>query len=295
MMGAMRWIWFVVAMLAAQPVAARPPTGYACAPGTVNRGVGCTCPKAYRDRQDGEGTAICVTAPSPNVSAQFVAAVAKGDLATAKTLVTKYDFVNEKKALEALAKSFTAWVKPAKDQATLAASRGQCKAVSDLLGRGHQYLNVFMAIGNRLDKKANSDPNGTTIGDTIGDQVAEHLDPISDEYSNCIKTASKDDGTSQLSAARDANQAALAKCFIGVPDPKTPLSAKVVIDAEGSVAEVQITVTWPDLDLQLVNWKLEMTRLQEIAMREKCFYDAIGSWKFKPNARGFAGTIAIKR
>ncbi len=39
------------------------PTGYDCAPGTPIKGKGCSCPKAYQDKRDGEGKAICSPRP----------------------------------------------------------------------------------------------------------------------------------------------------------------------------------------------------------------------------------------
>ncbi len=44
---------------------ARPPSGYQCAPGRSNPGVGCTCPITHVDKRDGENTAICAVRPPP--------------------------------------------------------------------------------------------------------------------------------------------------------------------------------------------------------------------------------------
>jgi tetratricopeptide (TPR) repeat protein len=47
------------------PAAADAPTGYQCAPGKSNVGVGCACPDGYAAARDGENTAICRAKPRP--------------------------------------------------------------------------------------------------------------------------------------------------------------------------------------------------------------------------------------
>lgn len=40
-----------------------PPSGYQCAPGETNKGVGCTCPTTHVEKRDAENTATCVSRP----------------------------------------------------------------------------------------------------------------------------------------------------------------------------------------------------------------------------------------
>jgi tetratricopeptide (TPR) repeat protein len=47
------------------PAAADAPSGYQCAPGKSNVGVGCACPDGYTAARDGENTAICRAKPRP--------------------------------------------------------------------------------------------------------------------------------------------------------------------------------------------------------------------------------------
>ena len=55
----------VLAVLA-RTAAAAPPSGYACAPGTAKKGVGCACPDGYAEVRDDDNLAMCAESrPKP--------------------------------------------------------------------------------------------------------------------------------------------------------------------------------------------------------------------------------------
>lgn len=290
-MGAMLRAAFVCLMVMSSTVSADPPTGYACTPGTPNKGVGCTCPAKHRQKRDAENIAVCAAAPTATAAQQLMALLAKDNLAAANELARKFDF--DEKAQQAAVMAFAKTLQPLADRVVLQSSRGQCSAVQKSLGTVEPWRSLFITMfGRRFsgDKALKSE-----IEDALNDAIDTKLEPLWGTLKTCVATASKDDGTPQIKAVYEAGKEPLKKCFEGLPDPKGPLTAKVVVDADGVVADVTLNVIWPDLDLKLVNMRLEMVRLDEMGQREKCFRTAITGWKFKPNARGFAATITIAK
>jgi len=272
--------------------AAAPPTGYACAPGATNKGVGCTCPAKHREKRDAENIAVCAAAPTATALQQLLALLNKSDLVAATELARKYDF--DEKGQQEAAKIFVKWLAPLREPVALQASRGQCSAVNKTLAVVGQWRALFLTmIGTHADKRYKEYKDD--VMDAFIDKLDELLEPMTSNLASCIATASKDDGTAQIKAAYDANKEPIKKCFDGLPETKGPLTTKIVVDADGAIADIKFFAIWTDLDVKLINQRLEMVRLDEIGQRETCFRKAIETWKFKPNARGFAATITVAK
>lgn len=282
---------FVFLMVMSSSVSADPPSGYACTPGTPNKGVGCVCPAKHRQKRDAENIAVCAAAPTATAAQQLMALLAKDNLAAATELARKFDF--DDKAQQGAMMVFVKWLPPMAERVVLQASRGQCSTVKKSLDTIEPWRSLFITmLGRRF--AAEKDLQNEVMG-VFNDTLDTKLEPLWNTLKTCVATASKDDGTPHIKAAYDAGKEPLKKCFEGLPAPKSAPTAKVVVDADGAVAEITLNVIWPDLDLKLVNLRLEMVRLDEIAERERCFRTAITGWKFKPNARGFAATITIEK
>ncbi len=68
-------MWRLVAtsiILLVRPVAAEAPSGYQCAPGKPNIGVGCHCPDGHVAKRNVENTATCVAIPKPDAKTKIV-------------------------------------------------------------------------------------------------------------------------------------------------------------------------------------------------------------------------------
>ncbi|MBA2539886.1 MAG: hypothetical protein H0V17_09650 [Deltaproteobacteria bacterium] len=266
-------------MFVAEPVLAGPPSGYACAPGTTNKGVGCTCPAKFREKRDAENVALCATAPTPNVSAQLLGFADKANVDAAIALAKKYEF-KDMKTLQAVVVAFVKWAKPRKEETALLASRGQCSAIGKITATGTKWTKLMTTmIGKRFQKDEEAQ---YAAADAIIERLDPVLAPLDADRTACIATASKDDGSVQIKAAYDANRAPIAKCFEGLTLPKVPMTAKIVVDADGAVAQVDLTVAWPGLDKELEDQDLEMARLTKLGERELCFGGAIQAWKLNP-------------
>jgi hypothetical protein len=280
----------IVLLLLSTSADASPPSGYACSPGSTNKGAGCTCPAKHREKRDAENIALCAAAPTANAAQQLKALLAKPNLVAAIELAKKFDF--DEKTLKDTAMAFVKWVAPVRDQIALLASRGQCSAVSKQLDGVNQWRTLFVTMTGRSWSRNEYKDD---MMNAFTDKLDEVLAPLTNNLKACIDTASKDDGTAQIKAAYEAAKEPVRKCFEGLPDPKTPAKLRVVVDADGVVAETRLEAVWPDLDLKLTNLRLELVRLDEIGLREQCFQKAAGGWKFKANARGFAANIPISK
>lgn len=281
----------LVVLVLARVASAEPPSAYQCAPGTANKGVGCTCPASHREKRDAENTAVCSAKPTATAAQQLLALVNKYNFTAAIDLARKNDF--DKATYTEVTKVFAAkWIGPVRDQVTLLASRGQCSAVNKQLDSAKPWRTLLVTMFGRHIGTSDFKDDGIAL---LEDMIDQALEPLTKQRQACLDTASKDDGSAQIKAAYEAGRAIVAKCFDDVPAPKGPATLRVVVDADGAVAETKLTATWPDLDVKLVNMRLEMTRLDEIWQREQCFVKAAAGWRFKPNARGFAATIPVSK
>jgi hypothetical protein len=280
----------IVVLVLTRVAFAEPPSAYQCTPGTANKGVGCTCPTSHREKRDAENTALCAAKPTATAAQQLLALVNKYNLTAAIELAKKNDF--DKATYTAVTAVFGKWLVPIGEQVKLLASRGQCSAANKLLDGAKPWRTLIITMFGR--HVGNTDFKDETIA-FLEDMLDQALEPLTKQRQACLDTASKDDGTAQIKAAYDAGKAVVAKCFDNVPAPKGPATLRVVVDADGAVADTKLTATWPDLDVKLVNMRLEMTRLDEIWVREQCFVKAAAGWTFKPNARGFAASIPVSK
>src|SRR5689334_18249491 len=189
----------IIVVLLAGTARAEPPTGYQCAPGTAIKGVGCTCPKTHKEKRDSEGTALCAAAFTQSALQQLVALLKKSDLPGAIELAKKYNF-GDPKAQQAMALELVAWLKPAIEKSALSASRGQCQDVNKASAVADQWMTLAI---NMVGKRFKRSEYGDDMMTAFTDKLSEFFEPVWKARDACIATASKDDGTTEITAARD--------------------------------------------------------------------------------------------
>ncbi len=227
----------VVLLLALTRVAfAAPPSGYQCAPGTVKKDVGCACPAGHAEKRDAENIATCVVAApaGPSYTLQFIKALADEDLVKAADLALKLDASTDVKAVEALARSFDAWLATTRSLGP----KGRCAALQQATNRRFSYEDVWVNLLQKLEKR--SPAMQVTANKKI--ELARAIDPLVKEFDTCVAEAAKTDGTAKLVAAFEvARTGLLAGCLQKFANQSMLVTSKVVVDGDGRVVRRQTT------------------------------------------------------
>lgn len=252
----------------AQSVFAAPPSGYQCAPGTPNKGVGCTCPADHTSRLDAEDIATCVAVPKPTAGARFIKHLEQSlpyissvnEFEDAAILALQLDAGVDTKAIEVLTAAFNSWLKSGETSARVEAMLAHCSIIDGWIETGNRWRRIWENAMTRLDRRVPA----SRAKETTLQRIDKQLEPFRRRRDECIAQASKQDGSNRVAgvyarcstpdagcplfarvpkaAIRMAGYARqeLDRCFAKITTPYTIMLA-VVIDGHGKMVKQEIT------------------------------------------------------